>query len=135
MLPPTPSPRRLNKSAGVSDGPGIITLMEDKKLIQALLFTLVDAYGNTKVYHPDGKTTFEVAELLDRYLRTDAPKGEALVYQDLESSIDSAAHQFLGELGQSQQDADDISEAYHKFIDLVRKALLAKFPTTKFASF
>ena len=125
--------RRLNKSAGVSDGPGISKPM-DQKLIQALIFTLVDAYGNDNVYHPDG-TKYDMESLLSTYLRTDPPKGEALAWQDLESQMNNTAYEFTYTLGVTDAETAEIGEAYARFITLVRGAILRKFPTTKFANF
>lgn len=106
----------------------------DRKLIQALLFTLVDAYGNDNVYHPDG-TKYDMESLLSTYLRTDPPKGEASEWQDLESQLDNTAAHVTGILGNTLAETKEISEAYVNFITLVRGAILRKFPTTKFDNF
>jgi len=106
----------------------------DQKLIQALIFTLADSYGNDNVYHPDG-TKYDMESLLSTYLRTDPPKGVALEWQDLESQLDSTAHHVTGILGDTEAEVNEIIEAYFRFITLVRGALLRKFPTTKFDNF
>jgi len=100
-----------------------------KKIIQALLHTLLDSYGNDKVYHPDG-TTFEVEDLLARYVRVNPPTGKALELEQSESTFDSVAHEFLAEIGDTQLD-----DVYYEFRKLLQRRIQQQFPTTKFGNF
>ncbi len=102
--------------------------MEDK-LTAALLHTLLETYGNDKIYHPDG-TTFEVDDLVDKYLRVDPPSGISLTLENYESTFDSVAHELLGEL----QDPK-LTDAYYAFRNLLHKRIKQQYLTTKFSNF
>lgn len=100
-----------------------------KKIIAALLHTLLETYGNEKVYHADG-TTFEVEDLIEQYLRVDPPTGRALDIDIYESTFDTLACEFLTDL-QNQE----LVEAYYEFRKILHAGLHRKWPTTKFSNF
>jgi hypothetical protein len=101
----------------------------EKKIIAALLHTLLETYDNEKVYHADG-ATFEVDDLIEQYLRVDPPTGRALAMDSYESTFDTLACEFLQELRNQE-----IVDAYYEFRKILHAGLRRKWPTTKFSNF
>jgi hypothetical protein len=99
------------------------------RVIQALLHTLLQSYGNENVYHPDG-TAIRVDDLVEEFLRIDPPAGEALEAEQEESTLDNVANEINGRVND-----DSVSEAYYAYQHELHAAIKAKFPTTKFGSF
>jgi hypothetical protein len=97
------------------------------KLIEALVHTLMEGYGNDAIYHPDGVTQFSVNELTETYTRWKEPEGEALMIAEYEATLDSVASEFIGVLGDER-----VKGAWYLFSDMLQRAAEAKYPTTKF---